>query len=64
MRLLQNLPDGVSELMCHPGYDGPGLAKSTYRRERPIEVELLTHPAVHQCVAQAGIELVRFGIFG
>jgi hypothetical protein len=64
MRLLQNLPEGVSELMCHPGYDGPGLAKSTYRRERPVELELLTHPAIQECVAQAGIDLVRFGIFG
>jgi hypothetical protein len=64
MRLLQNLPEGVSELMCHPGYDGPGLAKSTYRRERPVELELLTHPAIQECVAQAGIELVRFGVLG
>jgi predicted glycoside hydrolase/deacetylase ChbG (UPF0249 family) len=62
--LLQNLPEGVSELMCHPGYDGPGLAQSTYRRERPVELELLTHPAVLECVAQAGIELVTFGVHG
>lgn len=62
--LLQTLPDGVSELMCHPGYDGPGLAKSTYRRERPVELELLTHPAVQECVAEADVELVNFGALG
>ena len=62
--LLQNLPDGISELMCHPGYDGPGLEKSTYRRERPVELELLAHPAVRECVAQASIELVSFGVLG
>ncbi len=62
--LLQTLPDGVSELMCHPGYDGPGLAKSTYRRERPVELELLTHPLVQECVAEADVELVNFGVLG
>ena len=60
--LLQTLPDGISELMCHPGYDGPGLTKSTYRRERPVELELLTHPTVQECVADADVELVNFGL--
>ncbi len=61
--LLRNLPDGVSELMCHPGYDGPALASSTYRQERERELELLTHPEVRACVDECGIELVSFGVF-
>jgi predicted glycoside hydrolase/deacetylase ChbG (UPF0249 family) len=60
--LLRSLPDGISELMCHPGYDDPALAGSTYRRERELELGLLTHPAVRACVAELGIDLVTFDI--
>jgi predicted glycoside hydrolase/deacetylase ChbG (UPF0249 family) len=62
LHLLRTLPDGISELMCHPGYDEPALAGSTYRREREIELELLTHPTVRTCVAELGIDLVTFGV--
>lgn len=63
LALLRALPDGISELMCHPGYDGPGLANSSYRRERQIELELLTHPAVLECLAETGVELASFSVF-
>jgi predicted glycoside hydrolase/deacetylase ChbG (UPF0249 family) len=62
LHLLRTLPEGVSELMCHPGYDDAGLAGSTYRGEREIELELLTHRAVHACVAELGIDLVTFAV--
>jgi len=61
LHLLDTLPSGTSELMCHPGYDDPALASSTYRRERETELALLTHPDVHQRVKRLGIELVTFG---
>ncbi|MEJ2211189.1 MAG: ChbG/HpnK family deacetylase, partial [Anaerolineae bacterium] len=59
--LLEELPPGVSELMCHPGYDDEDLAASSYRAEREIELALLTDPAVRQAVLEMGIELVTFG---
>ncbi len=59
--LLETLPDGVSELMCHPGYADASLAASSYRQEREIEVALLTDPAVRGRVAELGIELIPFG---
>jgi predicted glycoside hydrolase/deacetylase ChbG (UPF0249 family) len=62
MRLLETLPEGISELMCHPGYVDSDLASSTYRQERETELLLLTHPAVQKQVADLGIELVTFGI--
>jgi predicted glycoside hydrolase/deacetylase ChbG (UPF0249 family) len=62
--ILRALPDGVGELMCHPGYVDSALATSTYRRERETELELLTHRAVRDCVAECGIELVTFGVCG
>jgi predicted glycoside hydrolase/deacetylase ChbG (UPF0249 family) len=61
LKLLQDLPAGASELMCHPGYDDAALASSTYRAEREIELKLLTHPAVCEQVQALGIELVTFG---
>lgn len=60
--LLKALPEGVSELMCHPGYDDPTLASSSYRTERELELALLTRSAVRRRVAELGIELVTFGV--
>jgi hypothetical protein len=61
LRLLETLPSGSSELMCHPGYDEPALASSSYRQERESELRLLTHPEVRRQVERLGIELVTFG---
>ncbi|HSS45754.1 MAG TPA: ChbG/HpnK family deacetylase, partial [Thermoanaerobaculia bacterium] len=45
--LLGRLPDGTSELMCHPGYaDQPLVAASSYAKEREREVEILCDPAL------------------
>ncbi len=60
-RLLEDLPDGVSELMCHPGYRDPALLSSPYREEREIELSLLTHPAVQRRVRELSIEPITFG---
>lgn len=59
--LLNTLPPGTSELMCHPGYDEPALAGSSYRQERETELALLAEPAVQELVEHAGIELVTYG---
>jgi predicted glycoside hydrolase/deacetylase ChbG (UPF0249 family) len=58
--LLDALPAGSSELMCHPGYATDELAGSNYRAERELELALLTDPAVRQRVSDLGIELVTF----
>ena len=64
LSLLDNLPQGITELMCHPGLNDPDLAASTYRDEREIEMSLLTHPAVSKRVEDKGIELVTFRALG
>jgi len=61
LNLLEHLPDGVTELMCHPGLDDPALAGSSYRAEREIELALLTHPAVRERVDVLGIRMESFG---
>jgi predicted glycoside hydrolase/deacetylase ChbG (UPF0249 family) len=62
--LLDCLPKGISELMCHPGLNDPGLASSTYRDEREMELALLTHPSVRKRVKDREIELVTFRLLG
>jgi predicted glycoside hydrolase/deacetylase ChbG (UPF0249 family) len=60
LHLLANLPEGTSELMCHPGYNDGAVASSAYTSEREIELAILTDPAVRETVEAAGIELVTF----
>ena len=62
LHLLGTLPAGTNELMCHPGYDDPALAPSTYRQERETELALLTDPTVHRYVNESGIELITFDV--
>jgi predicted glycoside hydrolase/deacetylase ChbG (UPF0249 family) len=62
--LLEALPAGISELMCHPGYDDEALAASSYRAERELELRLLIHPAVRERLDALGIELVTFAALG
>lgn len=52
---LDALPDGTTELMCHPGYDDSHLADSSFRREREMELMLLCRPDVRQTVSEVAL---------
>lgn len=56
--ILRGLPEGVTELGCHPGLD-PGLA-SSYRDERLLEVDVLCDERVRAALARERIELRSF----
>lgn len=56
--LLRQLPAGVTELMCHPGYTA-GLDDS-YCQPRETELAALTHPAARQVIEEQGIQLITF----
>jgi chitin disaccharide deacetylase len=60
--LLLNLPEGTTEVMCHPGYMDEELEKSATRLQdsRPVEVEILTHVEVRNLVASQGIRLIDY----
>ena len=61
LALLGDLPSGVCELMCHPGYTDPVLlAESSYAKEREVELSILTHPTIKQVVQQAEIRLSTY----
>jgi predicted glycoside hydrolase/deacetylase ChbG (UPF0249 family) len=60
-RILADLPEGTSELMCHPGRPDEELRRgSTYVDERAWEIEVLCDPNIRAFVRDRKIELVGF----
>jgi len=64
--ILGCLPEGVSELMCHPGYLDGDLVRSGTRLlgQREVEIRALTAPTVKRLVADRGIELISYEQLG
>jgi len=62
-RLLRGLPEGTTELMCHPGYVDEALRATSTRLQdsREKEVEILTNPEIRNLVASQGIRLIDYG---
>lgn len=61
--VIANLPEGTSELMCHPGYDDSDLRSSQTRltSSRQAELEILTDETVSRAISDHGIGLVHYG---
>jgi len=59
------LPEGVSELMCHPGYADPLLAKTGTRllAEREIESRALMSSRIRELAVSEGIQLASYSEF-
>ena len=64
--LLEKLPEGTTELMCHPGYVDEELRKTSTRLQesRKTEMDILTDPGVRKIVAKRGIRLINYGFSG
>jgi hopanoid biosynthesis associated protein HpnK len=62
MRLLRNLPDGTTELMCHPGYADAELQSTATRLQgsRQTELQILTDVEIRNLVASQGIRLIDY----
>jgi chitin disaccharide deacetylase len=58
VEILRGLPEGVTELACHPGFadDLPTM----YGAERRVELDALCDPGVRRAVGEEGIELIGF----
>lgn len=63
MQLLKILPEGTTELMCHPGYRDAELQNSPTRLQesRQTELEILTGTEIRNLVASRGIRLIDYG---
>jgi len=58
-RQLRALPDGVTELMCHPGLS-PTHVRSGYAAQREVELATFTSRQAAGLVEALGLELVSF----
>jgi hopanoid biosynthesis associated protein HpnK len=63
LAMIETMPEGVSELMCHPGHYDSELERSPTRlkREREAELQALTDPAVRMALEVNHIGLISFG---
>lgn len=59
---LEVLPEGTTELMCHPGYADDELSKTATRLQasRQTELDILTDPGIRKIVATRGIRLISY----
>jgi predicted glycoside hydrolase/deacetylase ChbG (UPF0249 family) len=62
LETIRALPEGTTEIMCHPGHFDADLAHSRYGRQREVEFTTFTHPAVREAVRAAGVEMISFAL--
>jgi hopanoid biosynthesis associated protein HpnK len=66
LQLLASLPEGTTELMCHPGYVDADLEHSATRLQasRQTELEILTDKEIRKNIAVLGIRLINYDQIG
>ena len=64
--ILDGLPEGTWELVCHPGYSDAELQAAGTRltRSREVELEALTSPEIKSLISRQGIELISYADLG
>jgi chitin disaccharide deacetylase len=60
--LIENLPDGTWEFVCHPGYHDTELQRQQTRlqKSREQELEILTAPASRELLQRNHVELISY----
>jgi hopanoid biosynthesis associated protein HpnK len=60
--MLENLPEGTWELVCHPGYNDADLAKirTRLRNSREQELRILTSESIRDLLKASGIEVISY----
>jgi len=66
LQLLASLPEGTTELMCHPGYSDAELRNTATRLQtsRQTELEILTDKEIRKSIAALGIRLINYQEIG
>jgi predicted glycoside hydrolase/deacetylase ChbG (UPF0249 family) len=61
-RIVDNMPEGTWEFVCHPGYNDADLDKvrTRLRESRARELELLTSPEARKLLQRRGIQLINY----
>jgi hopanoid biosynthesis associated protein HpnK len=60
--IVNSLPEGTWELVCHPGYNDAELAgiRTRLRESRAVELQLLTSPEARGILARSGVQLISY----
>jgi len=60
--MVENLPDGTWEFVCHPGYNDAELqrVRTRLKASREKELQVLTSPETRELLAGEGIELISY----
>jgi predicted glycoside hydrolase/deacetylase ChbG (UPF0249 family) len=60
--IMERLPEGTWEFVCHPGYNDAdlGQARTRLRQSRVQELELLTSPQAREILQARAIELISY----
>jgi predicted glycoside hydrolase/deacetylase ChbG (UPF0249 family) len=58
-KILRTLPEGITELACHPAYMTPDL-DSSYAAERAVELATLLNPRLPEVFRELDITVVNF----
>jgi chitin disaccharide deacetylase len=60
--VIRNLPDGVTEFMCHPGFCGDELraASTRLKDSRRIELEALTSAEARRALEESAVTLISY----
>jgi hypothetical protein len=56
---IERLPQGTTELMCHPGY-APEAVKSGYAMQREVELQTFLHPGTRRILERCGVRVATF----
>ncbi len=62
LRILEALPEGTWELVCHPGYSDPDLQAAGTRltQSRKVELSVLTSAETRKALARRQIDLISY----
>ncbi len=60
--MIDNMPEGTWEFVCHPGYNDAELdnVRTRLRQSREQELQLLTSPEAKDLLQRRGIELISY----
>ncbi len=60
--IVESLPEGTWEFVCHPGYNDNELdsIRTRLRQSRAVELKLLTSPKTHELLALSGVQLISY----
>ena len=60
--IIENLPGGTWEFVCHPGYNDAELdgVKTRLRKSREQELQVLKAPQTRDLLARSGVELISY----